>query len=740
MKRSVFFSSTALFLLLFYTGIIRADGFIILPKPIPDIPTPFPLEVKYHKVDVKIKNQVAETYIDQEFYNPSSHRLEGEYIFPIPKGAAIKNFSMYINGKETPAELLDAQKARKIYEDIVRRMKDPAILEYNDRSIFRARIYPIEPRSVKRVKISYTEIINKDFGTYKYLYPLNTEKFSSRPLNNVSVSIDLQSDTKIKSIYSTSHDIDISRKSSSHAIIGFEKNNIKPDKDFNLFYNTSDSKFGISMLTHKTKGEDGYFLLNISPGLETQNTDIIPKDIALVLDVSGSMAGEKLEQAKKALLFCINNLNKNDRFEIIKFSTEAEKLFNKLSPNTQQNINKAKNYISNLKAIGGTHIEEALEFALTLKSDSGRPFLIIFITDGKPTIGESNEDRLVKKIKSLNPSETRIFTFGIGYDINTHLLDKITEMTKSFRTYINPDEDIEIKISNFYLKVQSPILTSTKLHIPENIRATKIYPKELPDIFKGSSITLIGRYKGHGESQLNLSGTLNDKDHNFKYDANFYNENQDNDFLPQLWAARRIGYLLDQIRLHGESKELVDEVTKLARDHGIVTPYTSYLILEDEKSGVANRRIREDHRIFSEEKSPAIDLFKRHKEENKKYYEKSGASSVQASQELQQMNDAINTSQIIQGKKRMNFNDNTGKSQNFAENIKNIQGRAFYNSIGKWIDSKLQKKRYTENIRIKFASEKYFEFLNNSPGVSQFLSLGKNISFVYQEKSYEIYE
>ncbi|NNG27814.1 MAG: VWA domain-containing protein, partial [Ignavibacteriaceae bacterium] len=401
---------------------------------------------------------VATTYIDQEFLNPTDILMEGYYIFPIPVGAVINEFSMEINGKLAAAELLDAIKAREIYEQIVRQVRDPALLEYTNQGFFKVRIFPIEPRSTKRVKISYREVLNPDNGLYEYLYPLNTEKFSAKPLKDVSIKVDLQTNNEIKNIYSPTHPVDIVHKDNHNAIISFEEENTKPDIDFKLYYNTNNDDVGLSLLSYQTGNDNGYFLLTASPSFIIDESQIDAKDITFVLDISGSMAGEKMRQAKRALLYCINNLNSNDGFDIVRFSTEAYSLFGDIVTATESNIKKAEKFIEDLKPVGGTNIEEALSIALKEKGSSNRSHMIIFITDGKPTIGETVDENLTKKIEKLNKESKRIFTFGIGNEINTHLLDKITEITKATRTYIAPNQDVEIKISNFYDKVQSPVL------------------------------------------------------------------------------------------------------------------------------------------------------------------------------------------------------------------------------------------------------------------------------------------
>ncbi|MFH0975456.1 MAG: VIT domain-containing protein [Spirochaetota bacterium] len=728
-------------LILYFSGKLFADGFIVVPEPPRNIiRTPFPLEVRYHRVKIDIQDQSSVTNIDQEFYNPTAATLEGYYIFPIPEDAVIKKFTMFINGAETVAEILDAHKARQIYEDIVRKSLDPALLEYQGRGIFKVRIFPIEPRSAKRVKISYTQILEKDNGTIEYIYPLNTEKFSAKPLKDVSIYADIKSGESLKNIYCTSHETEIIRKSENHAIVSFEQKDVKPDTDFNLYYDTNKSGVGLSVLTYREKNKDGYFFLSASPGLGAAENVISEKDITFVLDVSGSMAGEKLDQAKKALLFCVNNLNKGDRFQIIRFSTEAEALFGNPAKTDTVNIDKAKKFIDNMRAIGGTHIEEALNLALSAK-DGGRPHIIIFITDGKPTIGETDEDKLVNKIKKINKSGVRIFTFGIGYDINTHLLDKITKETKAYRYYISPKEDIEVKISNFYSKVQSPVLTDIKLTFAGNIKTYKTYPRDLPDIFKGSSLTLLGAYNGSGDVKVILEGRVKDKVQRYEYKVNFTGkENVKNDFIPYLWAARYVGYLLDQIRLNGEDKELVGEVTEIARKYGIVTPYTSYLILEDERKRISGGELKEDDQTIGNIAPKVKDMAKRSEMEYRAMTQKSGAASVLPSQEFQALNNAVRVSDAQQSISRIGFAGKPGEAQGQAGQVKNIQGRAVYNAGGYWIDSKIQTKKRDKSVQLRFAGKEYFDLLKNRPEVAEFYSLGKKIRFVIDDTVYEVFD
>ncbi|MBS4033220.1 MAG: VWA domain-containing protein [Ignavibacterium sp.] len=714
---------------------VFADGFIVIPRPHP-LPNPFPLEVVYHKVDVKIDGQSAITKIDQAFYNPSHHQLEGFYIFPVPKGAVISNFTMVINGKETKAELMDADKARKIYEDIVRQMRDPALLEYSEQNIFKLRIFPIEPRSEKKISISYTQVLESDNNMLEYLYPLNTEKFSAKPLKNVSVKVDLKSPEKIKNIYCPTHEVDIVNKSDYHSIISYEAENIKPDIDFKLYFSKSSSAVGLSLWTYKTGNEDGYFLLSASPSIALDRSNIESKDITFILDVSGSMSGEKIEQAKKALLYCVNNLNADDHFNIIRFSTEAYSLFNSLQKAERQNINSAKSFIDDLQAIGGTNIEEAFDIAFKNYIKSSRPHFVVFLTDGKPTIGETNEDKLLKKIIYMNKDNSRIFTFGIGDDINTHLLDKITEASKAWRTYVGENEDIEIKLSNFYDKIQSPVLSDLKIEIGKGITPYQTYPKDLPDLFKGSNLLVFGRYKGNGNVKITLSGKLNNQKKVFTTTGNFESRSDEYSFIPPIWASRRIGHLLDLVRLNGESKELIEEITVLARKHGIITPYTSYLILEDEEIRIRGGRLADGLQTIS----PQPELRRENEADFFRMREKSGRGSVVVSEEFQMLNTASNYNQMQQGRERMVYRDSKGQIRNVSQQVKNISGRAVYQQDNFWVDSELQIQRTKNQKQIQFNSYEYFKLLKDKPETSRFLALGQNVRFYYDNTFYEIYE
>jgi len=727
---------------------VRADGFIIVTDSV-FVPAGHyafaPLEVTRHQVEVKIVGQVATTTVDQEFFNPGSQRLEGTYLFPLPKDAHIDKFSMDIGGKMVEAELLPADKARKIYEDIVRKMKDPALLEYAGRGVFKARIYPIEPHSRKQVKITYTELLKADAGTVSYIYPLGTEKFSARPIESLGVKVEVQSEEPLTSIYSPSHKVEVKRDGAKRAVIGYEARNEKPDTDFQIVFAQDKQDVGVHVMTYKKDAEDGYFLLLAAPTVDTRGIKPAPKDVVFVLDSSGSMHGAKLKQAKKALEFCVENLNAEDRFEIVRFSTEAEPLFEKLVEANEANRARAGTFIRDIKPIGGTAIAAALETALKARPQAEtRPFVVIFLTDGLPTVGPTRPEDILSIVRKSG-GNARIFSFGIGSDVNTHLLDQLAESTRAFSQYVLPEEDIEVKVSSFFTRIKEPALTNLKLEFSGGVKVSKLYPGELPDLFKGDQLVLAGRYSGSGEVEATLTGNAAGHEQSFRYKVRFAESDTGREFIPVLWATRRIGFLLDEIRLHGENKELRDEVTALARQYGIVTPYTAYLILEDED----RRRVPAEFRSLSQmsvdkearggaksaydgfqSKADGSGAVANARSQNAfKYADQAGVARMEnngmvlggmASSAAPAASEAAATRRIAQ----------------YTQQTRYVNGRSFFQNGSQWVDSNTQ--NLSKRQKVQFNSSEYFELVSKHPETTQWLALGPNMLLAVEDTIYEI--
>jgi len=723
-----------------------------------------PLELAFHKADIQIRDQVASVAIEQEFYNPNPQQLEGTFLFPLPKGAQIKKFAMEIAGQEVEAELLSAEKARHIYEDIVRKLRDPALMEYAGRDLIRVRIFPIESHSRKRVTLAYTQLLRADSGLVAFSYPLNTEKFSAKPVQSVAFKLDLETQRPLKTIYSPSHDVEIKRHGSHRATLGYEARDVKPDTDFQLYFATEKSDIGINLMTYRAGSDDGYFLLLASPGFDVADKKVVPKDVAFVLDTSGSMAGKKLEQAKKALLFCVENLNDEDRFEIIRFATDIEPLFNGLSAANRDRRARAGEFIRGLRPTGGTAIDAALKNALALRKErSDRPFVVIFLTDGLPTVGVTHPDQIVAGVNQ-NAGSTRVFCFGIGHDVNTRLLDRITESTRAASQYVTPDEDIEVKVSNFFAKIKEPVLANIKLTFPEHVRATQLYPSSLPDLFKGEQLVLAGRYSGVGSGKISIEGAAGGRTAEFAGNVRFPESAREHDFIPRLWATRRVGYLLDEIRLHGENRELKDEVTELARQFGIVTPYTAYLIVEDEKQRGVPLTLQSLPQLQTDGEARELSATAL----RSYYHQQSGEAAVanaRAGLALKSANapaDALklgnteaNQTLVLSAKPNpggmvrsagpggaspVTAATAVSRVAQYTEQTRFINGRNFFQNGNQWIDSLAQKRPEAPRVRIQFNSREYFALAANQPEARPWLALGQNVQFMLHGTVCEVFE
>ena len=730
------------------------------PHPIPPRPIHkfLPLELKEVKIAAKISDQVSQTTLEQTFYNPSNRRVEGTYIFPIPENAEIESFQMEINGKMTKGEILNAKKAKEIYEKIVRESKDPALMEYSDKAIFKIRIFPIEPKKEKKIKIKYKELLKKDGRMNAYKFPLRAEKFLTNPVNKISLKISINSENELKSIYSPSHKIDIQREGKKSASLSYKGKDMLPENNFEILFSThedDESSIGFDFITYKEKGnETGYYAMLISPG-NWRPDSLIPKDVIFVLDSSGSMRVKKLDQAKAAINFCLKSLNKTDQFEIIRYSTETESLFGNLKSANKKNLNLAKDFIQKIEAGGGTAIEEALLEAIKTSTpknvkDLKRPRQIIFITDGRPTIGETRTDKIIDRIIKTHHSikkNTRIFSFGIGTDINTKLLDLISQKTKASTEYVLPEESIELKISRFYSKVAQPVMTNISIKNESSVRLSEEYPKDLPDLFKGDQLVTLGRYKINQKNEKNfrafIQGSIAGKKVKFNLNEKI-NPNRDNAFIARLWATRKVGYLLEEIRLHGESEELKDTVAKLARKWGIVTPYTSYLILEDEESrgvpiarqSIGNRKVTPKSNNITIQEARLI----RRKIEAESFLgfskNETGDSAVAASRASNELKSANQSGAFRDAYKESQYGNT---NHNFKQQAtRRIAGKTFFENASGWIDSLACEKSYKEEIKIKFGSDSYFNLLYQRPENSKWLSVGTNLQIVIDEKLYNI--
>jgi Ca-activated chloride channel family protein len=544
-----------------------------------------PLAMLQHKVAITLDDQVAITHVEQVFRNHTDRQLEATYVFPVPKGASVTKFTMWVNGKEVHGELVPADKAREIYTSIVRRTQDPGLLEYIGNNMLRMRVFPIPPKGDQKVAFTYESVASKEGGAVEYIYPLKTDGKATATLEKFGITASIKSQHGVQNVYSPTHALAVKRVNDKEVAVEFERNQGLLDKDFQMFYSTGDKDVGLTTLLHRpVASEAGYVMLLMTPKVEFSKSYEVPRDMVMILDTSGSMRGVKMEQAKKALKYCLNNLGAKDRFALMNFATTINRYKDGLLENTPDQLEQARKWVDGLEATGGTAINDALAAGLELRTkDEGRTFTIVFFTDGMPTVGETNIDKILKNTLARNTANTRIFTFGVGDDVNATFLDKLADETRAVATYVRPAEDIEAKVSGLYAKISHPVLTNLQLAATNGISFSEVYPPKLPDLFHGGQVQVLGRFSGKGPSAIKLTGQVGMETKEFVYELTYPEKTAaDKGFVEHIWARRKVGYLLDQIRANGESKELKDEVIALAKKYGITTPYTSYLIVPDQ--------------------------------------------------------------------------------------------------------------------------------------------------------------
>ncbi len=565
----------------------NAFGIIIVEKM---SPVDRSISLTKQQVDVTIIDGVSRTTIEQVFHNNHHVDLEGTYLFPIPDDASVSNFSMFIGGEEIKGEILDRDRAAALYQDIVRRMKDPGLLEYVGKGLFQARVYPIPARGDVKIKIQYEQVLPYDIGVVTYKLSPENPNFYRTPIRDFGIDISIESSTDIQAVYSPTHDVNIDRGPRS-ADITLTESEVSRTKDFVLYYTVSHEDIGLSVLSHyDTRAHEGYFLALIAPNLADAQKEVASKNILLVIDVSGSMSGEKIEQAKDALRFCLNSLNGHDRFSLVSFSDGTDRLSDAMRIASRANIAEALSYVDRLRASGGTDINSALLEALAVSGEAARADYIVFITDGEPTVGETNRSRIADNIRRANAAGWKIFCFGVGYEVDVELLGRLAQESHATAAFVRPGENIETTVSSFFAKIANPAMTGLRLSCAD-ARLSKVYPRDLPDLFYGTQIVAAGKYDTPGSATIRLEGFVNGKPVTFSYPVRFGSRPSSDELVPRQWAIRRIGFLLDEVSKHNDD-ELKQEIVALSKKYGIVTPYTSFFV---DEPAIAQTSPHSDH-------------------------------------------------------------------------------------------------------------------------------------------------
>ncbi|HEX8550679.1 MAG TPA: VIT domain-containing protein [Abditibacteriaceae bacterium] len=739
MKRSLFFAGAAFVLgAAWYQAHAQRTVVPPIDQPIPPIwrrpPRPFPLppqrEVEL-KLDsqaarVEIRGAVARTKLTQTFINTANRTVEGYYLFPLPPGAAIGNFAMTLNGKRLESEVLDGDRAREIYNGIVAQWRDPAILEFTDRDVVRARLFPIAAGDKPIVELSYDETLRAQGDSFRYLLPQRLAVGGAAQRSDVEIRL-FDENGGARAIYSPTHEIQTTRDDKG-ARVGGEWKDASAGRDLVLLFSPARGKVALSVVTHR-EGDDGYFLLLAAPDAALAAREIAAKDVVFVCDTSGSMQGEKIEQARRALQTLVGTLGPNDRFGLVTFATDVNNFRDGLTPASKANVDSARAWTQNIKAIGGTNINDALLAALKMFEKTNRPQQIVFLTDGLPTVGERDTTQILKNVRAEreNTGEStvenaRLFTFGVGYDVNTKLLDGLAEENRGASDYVAPEQDIEVVVGALGQKIAAPVFTDLKIDFG-GVRVSDVYPKALPDLFRGGQVAVFGRFDlpgvaGDGLFPISLTGMRDGKSERIESRARFV-AGTSNESIARLWAVRKVGYLLDDARRAGKPVEgdARDEIIKLSKKWGIVTPLTAGLITEDEPLRPAIRNGGLGGGFGARGSAPAAPMSRAAADES--FRASSGEAAVNAAKATGDMRRAETVREDVDLPLRV------------------VAGKSFSLRDGVWTDLAFDAKTLPKPKTIKFASPEYFALLRNAR-MAKWLALGDRVIWTWNGETIQI--
>ncbi|UCC72231.1 MAG: VWA domain-containing protein [Gemmatimonadota bacterium] len=666
------------------------------------------------------ERRVAHVEVEEVFRNNSRVMQEGDYLYPIAPEAVFTDFSLFMGEEELRGEVLPADEARRIYEEIVRRKKDPALIELVGHGVLRARVFPIEPGDTRRIILRYTQILGKDGDLLRFRYPRvvgtvpgteqserSTPDLRRRADHPFTLTVRVDGAERFATPYSPTHVIEVRERGRDELEIAHSGD--ASARDFELFLPLRESFVGASVVAHAPSGEPGYFMLLIAPPAHGDEMHI-PRDLTLVLDVSGSMSGVKIEQARDALDQILAGLRPEDRFRLITFASVVRSFGEDFVHADRATLREARDYLAGVRAEGSTNIVDALREALDPESEAGRLSLIVFLTDGKPTVGETAPERIAEVAERLRDGE-RVFAFGVGYDVNTYLLDRLAEGGRGTVSYVQPGDDVEEAVSSLTRKISFPALSDLRI-VRAPAELEDFYPNPLPDLFYGEDLILFGRYRGHGGGQLVLEGTRAGETQRFTYEVELPRRENDNDFIPRLWAARKAGALTAYLRLHGADPEVVEEIRQLGLRYGIITEYTSYLVEEpllamNQMPQVAMDRAMELAAAPAE--ATGAEAFKR----------------AEASSRLRDADALEEAELVVAGVTTREGGRGDARGQGAPHAVRHVGRKLFVLSDGTWTDMTFDDS--LQVIELAPYSEAYFELARRLPALTPYLALGERV-------------
>jgi Ca-activated chloride channel family protein len=661
-------------------------------------------------------NRVLRYEVNETFVNTGGGLGEADYLFPLPAGSAFEDLKLSINGELVSGETMNATDARRIYEDIVRRHRDPALVEWMGAGLLRARIFPINPGEEKRVVVRFQSIAQREGDALRIDYVRGTEP-APRPValpatreqwngggddietaNTFNLTYDNTRDYGAP--YSPTHRLMVRERGGRRLVTaagdGREVTILLPLRRA--------STAAVSVLTHRPDSDPGFALITITPPASSGRAT--PRDVTFVLDVSGSMRGQKLEQAKAAGRALLESLSRADRFRLIDFATEVNAFRDGFVTATPENIREARRYLDGLRAEGSTNISGALEEALDVRTDGERLPLIVFLTDGEPTVGERNPDAIAA-IAARRRGDARLFTVGVSADVNSALIERLAVEGRGTAHFVRAGEDVERPVSLLASRLTNPVLTNVRVRV-DGVRLSRVLPSASMDIFAGQDLVLLARYEGDGDATVRIEGQSAGGRTSWSSRAQFSRRTTGNAFVPRLWAAQRIGWLAAEKRRSGGSTEMDAEIKSLGERYGIPTEFSSYLVVEPGMQVARNRRdlgagaVADARASVGSALSPAVAAPP--PSANEARFEQSRQAAVQREAKSLAVIDSMSAA---------------------GSNLRQVGARQFVQQGKVWTDQRYVPAQRT--IQVKAFSPLYFELIGQLAGLKEALSLGDEV-------------
>ena len=546
-------------------------------------------DVRVDLVDRVLRYEITETFV-----NRGSRVGEADFMFPLPKGAAFQDLKLSINGEMVAGETMSADRARQIYEEIVRRQRDPALLEWMGYGLLRARIFPIAPGEEKKVVVRFQTVAQREGDALRVDYfrgmRSNQREMNQEPEGRTSFVLTYPNDPMYGTAYSPTHAIFEQRYGSESSddgersfVASYRRGSVRRVEvrdargEVTLLIPVRRStSAAISLLANAPSNDDGFALITLSPPAVRPRA--VPRDLTFVIDVSGSMSGQKIEQARAAGKQILRTLSPMDRFRLIDFSSDVRTFRNDFSTATRENIAAAERYLDQLDAEGSTNISGALDEALSTPVQAGRLPIVLFLTDGQPTVGERDASVIAANVAKQRGSR-RLFTFGVGADLNVSLIEQLALEGRGTASFVRPEESVERAVGIVASRLTSPLVTDVRVHA-DGVRLLKMHPSGPVDIFAGEDLVILSRYDGSGNAVVRFDGQTTSGPVSWSTRVNFPERSRENPFVARLWATQRVGYLSAEKRKHGGSREIDDEIRDLGERFGIPTEFSSYLVVE----------------------------------------------------------------------------------------------------------------------------------------------------------------